>query len=185
MNLRRSSLTLLLASMVALQLAGCATKKPGEEPGAAPDATQHADPFAGADAAAENSPDEATEDAASADHAPDGNGPVDWDAHEKAVKQAEKEEAAAHPQASQVQDRDVRYTQNLIIHYDNGTDENKVKLLDAISDYGAEIVYELDRMSVVVVRIPEGKPIADAIAHFEGLSHVLAVNRDQINDPAE
>lgn len=182
MNLRRPSLLILLAGLLALQLAGCAARKPATEAGKVPDAGVQAESNAGADTTSNGAP----ENAAAGEHAPDGNAPVDWDAHEKAVKQAEKEEAATRPQPSlEAQDRDVRYTQNLIIHYESDADENKLKLLDAVSEYGAEIVYELDRMSVIVVRIPEGKSIADAIAHFEGLRHVLAVNRDQINEPAE
>ena len=37
-------------------------------------------------------------------------------------------------------------------------------------------------MNVVVVRIPDGKPIGDAIAYFEKQKNVLAVNRDQVNE---
>ena len=46
----------------------------------------------------------------------------------------------------------------------------------------ASVTYELDTMNVVVVRIPDSKPIADAIAYFEKQKNVLAVNRDQINE---
>ena len=44
------------------------------------------------------------------------------------------------------------------------------------------MTYELETMNVVVVRIPDGKPIGDAIAYFEKQKNVLAVNRDQVNE---
>ena len=194
----KTPLLAVAAALLMLQLAACGTKGPqtgatslpaGSEstpgqteegavdPEKARAADQAQDAAAGpadgkaADPAAGN-----TADAAATAASPDEGEPVDWDAHEK--------EAAAGklPQGQEIRDQDVRYTQNLIIHYDGSDDEAKQALLEAASSYGANVTYELDTMNVVVVRIPDGKPIGDAIAYFEKQKNVLAVNRDQVNE---
>lgn len=206
----KTPLLAVAAALLMLQLAACGTKGPqtgatslpaGSEstpgqteegavdPEKARAADQAQDAAAGpadgkaADPAAGN-----TADAAATAASPDEGEPVDWDAHEKATAKAEKEataqEAAAGklPQGQEIRDQDVRYTQNLIIHYDGSDDEAKQALLEAAGSYGASVTYELDTMNVVVVRIPDGKPIGDAIAYFEKQKNVLAVNRDQVNE---
>ena len=206
----KTPLLAVAAALLMLQLAACGTKGPqtgatslpaGSEstpgqteegavdPEKARTADQAQDAAAGpadgkaADPAAGN-----TADAAATAASPDEGEPVDWDAHEKATAKAEKEAAAQEaaagklPQGQEIRDQDVRYTQNLIIHYDGSDDEAKQALLEAAGSYGASVTYELDTMNVVVVRIPDGKPIGDAIAYFEKQKNVLAVNRDQVNE---
>lgn len=206
----KTPLLAVAAALLVLQLAACGTKGPqtgatslpaGSEstpgqteegavdPEKARAADQAQDAAAGpadgkaADPAAGN-----TADAAATAASPDEGEPVDWDAHEKATAKAEKEAAAQEaaagklPQGQEIRDQDVRYTQNLIIHYDGSDDEAKQALLEAAGSYGASVTYELDTMNVVVVRIPDGKPIGDAIAYFEKQKNVLAVNRDQVNE---
>ena len=206
----KTPLLAVAAALLVLQLAACGTKgpqtgatslpassesTPGQteegavDPEKARAADQAQDAAAGpadgkaADPAAGN-----TADAAATAASPDEGEPVDWDAHEKAPAKAEKEAAAQEaaagklPQGQEIRDQDVRYTQNLIIHYDGSDDEAKQALLEAASSYGASVTYELDTMNVVVVRIPDGKPIGDAIAYFEKQKNVLAVNRDQVNE---
>ncbi len=206
----KTPLLAVAAALLVLQLAACGTKGPqtgatslpaGSEstpgqteegavdPEKARTADQAQDAAAGpadgkaADPAAGN-----TADAAATAASPDEGEPVDWDAHEKATAKAEKEAAAQEaaagklPQGQEIRDQDVRYTQNLIIHYDGSDDEAKQALLEAAGSYGASVTYELDTMNVVVVRIPDGKPIGDAIAYFEKQKNVLAVNRDQVNE---
>lgn len=206
----KTPLLAVAAALLMLQLAACGTKGPqtgntslpaGSEstpgqteegavdPEKARAADQAQDAAAGpadgkaADPAAGN-----TADAAATAASPDEGEPVDWDAHEKATAKAEKEAAAQEaaagklPQGQEIRDQDVRYTQNLIIHYDGSDDEAKQALLEAAGSYGASVTYELDTMNVVVVRIPDGKPIGDAIAYFEKQKNVLAVNRDQVNE---
>ena len=206
----KTPLLAVAAALLMLQLAACGTKGPqtgatslpaGSEstpgqteegavdPEKARAADQAQDAAAGpadgkaADPAAGN-----TADAAATAASPDEGEPVDWDAHEKATAKAEKEAAAQEaaagklPQGQEIRDQDVRYTQNLIIHYDGSDDEAKQALLEAAGSYGASVTYEPDTMNVVVVRIPDSKPIADAIAYFEKQKNVLAVNRDQVNE---
>ena len=206
----KTPLLAVAAALLVLQLAACGTKGPQtgntslpagsestpgktEEGAVDPEKARAADqaqdaaasPADGkaADPAAGN-----TADAAATAASPDEGEPVDWDAHEKATAKAEKEAAAQEaaavklPQGQEIRDQDVRYTQNLIIHYDGSDDEAKQALLEAASSYGASVTYELDTMNVVVVRIPDGKPIGDAIAYFEKQKNVLAVNRDQVNE---
>lgn len=201
----KTPLLAVAAALLMLQLAACGTKGPQtgntslpagsestpgktEEGAVDPEKARAADqaqdaaasPADGkaADPAAGN-----TADAAATAASPDEGEPVDWDAHEKATAKAEKEAAAGKlPQGQEIRDQDVRYTQNLIIHYDGSDDEAKQALLEAASSYGASVTYELDTMNVVVVRIPDGKPIGDAIAYFEKQKNVLAVNRDQVNE---
>ena len=206
----KTPLLAVAAALLVLQLAACGTKGPqtgatslpaGSEstpgqteegavdPEKARTADQAQDAAAGpadgkaADPAAGN-----TADAAATAASPDEGEPVDWDAHEKATAKAEKEAAAQEaaagklPQGQEIRDQDVRYTQNLIIHYDGSDDEAKQALLEAAGSYGASVTYELDTMNVVVVRIPDGKPIGDAIAYCEKQKNVLAVNRDQVNE---
>ena len=206
----KTPLLAVAAALLALQLAACGTKGPQagdgtptagsdstpgqtEEGAMDPAQAKAADQVQGtaagqadgkaADPAAENTAGTAATAASSGEEEP-----VDWDAHERATAKAEKEAAAQEaaagklPQGQEIRDQDVRYTQNLIIHYDGSDDEAKQALLEAASSYGASVTYELDTMNVVVVRIPDGKPIGDAIAYFEKQKNVLAVNRDQVNE---
>lgn len=66
----------------------------------------------------------------------------------------------------------------LIIFYDDSI--GKAPLLKAVKEYKATIIYQYGTMNGIAIRIPEGKSIDDAIAYFQKVKGVLAVNRDRI-----
>ena len=73
---------------------------------------------------------------------------------------------------------------NLIIMYD--AELGKDALLQAVKDYGAELLYDYRIISGIAIKIPEGKHILEAIAYFSKVKGVIAVERDHIyhlNDP--
>lgn len=152
----KTPLLAVAAALLMLQLAACGTKGPQTGNTSLP-------------AGSESTPGKTEEGAVDPEKA-------------RAADQAQEAAAGKLPQGQEIRDQDVRYTQNLIIHYDGSDDEAKQALLEAASSYGASVTYELDTMNVVVVRIPDGKPIGDAIAYFEKQKNVLAVNRDQVNE---
>ena len=67
---------------------------------------------------------------------------------------------------------------NLIIMYD--AEIGKETLLQAVKDYGAELLYDYRIISGIAIRIPEGKHILEAIAYFSKVKGVTAVERDHI-----
>lgn len=67
---------------------------------------------------------------------------------------------------------------NLIIMYDAGI--GKETLLQAVKDYGAELLYDYRIISGIAIKIPEGKHILEAIAYFSKVKGVTAVERDHI-----
>jgi len=67
---------------------------------------------------------------------------------------------------------------NLIIMYD--AEVGKDALLQAVKDYGAELLYDYRIISGIAIRIPEGKHILEAIAYFSKVRGVTAVERDHI-----
>lgn len=79
-------------------------------------------------------------------------------------------------------DRNVELSaesRNLVIYYDGANQNSKQRVVDTATQKQVEVVYLLDRLHSVVVRVPAGKPITEAIALFNGLPGVLMVNRDQ------
>ena len=67
---------------------------------------------------------------------------------------------------------------NLIIMYDAVI--GKETLLQAVKDYGAELLYDYRIISGIAIKIPEGKHILEAIAYFSKVKGVTAVERDHI-----
>ena len=67
---------------------------------------------------------------------------------------------------------------NLIIMYD--AEIGKDALLQAVKDYGAELLYDYRIISGIAIRIPEGKHILEAIAYFSKVKGVTTVERDHI-----
>ena len=67
---------------------------------------------------------------------------------------------------------------NLIIMYD--AEIGKETLLQAVKDYGAELLYDYRIISGIAIKIPEGKHILEAIAYFSKVKGVIAVERDHI-----
>lgn len=67
---------------------------------------------------------------------------------------------------------------NLIIMYD--AEVGKDALLQAVKDYGAELLYDYRIISGIAIKIPEGKHILEAIAYFSKVRGVTAVERDHI-----
>ena len=76
-----------------------------------------------------------------------------------------------------VEDESVSPT-NLIIMYD--AEIGKETLLQAVKDYGAELLYDYRIISGIAIKIPEGKHILEAIAYFSKVKGVTTVERDHI-----
>ena len=66
----------------------------------------------------------------------------------------------------------------LIIMYD--TEIGKEPLQRAITQYGAEIIYDYSIIPGMAIRIPEGKDIKYAIVFFKEVKGVTSVERDHI-----
>ena len=75
---------------------------------------------------------------------------------------------------------DVEYVSptNLIILYDPET--GKGFLMKAVEEYGAKLLYDYNLMPGIAVRIPDGADILEAIAFFDKVKGVTAVERDHI-----
>lgn len=67
---------------------------------------------------------------------------------------------------------------NLIIMYD--VEVGKEALLQAVKDYGAELLYDYSLIPGIAIKIPEGRHILEAIAYFSKVKGVTAVERDHI-----
>lgn len=50
----------------------------------------------------------------------------------------------------------------------------------AVKQYGAEVVYRYQMINGIAIRVPAGKNVDAAIAHFERVRGVLQVQRDQV-----
>lgn len=75
---------------------------------------------------------------------------------------------------------DVEYVSktNLIIMYDK--EIGKEHLLQAVKEYGAELLYGYSIIPGIAIKIPEGTDIQKAIAFFADVKGVTAVERDHI-----
>ena len=67
---------------------------------------------------------------------------------------------------------------NLIIMYD--AEVGKEALMQAVKDYGAELLYDYSIIPGIAIKIPEGKHILEAIDYFNQVQGVTAVERDHI-----
>ena len=74
--------------------------------------------------------------------------------------------------------RQPDYLLHLIIFYDGQT--GPARLMQAVKDYGATLIYEYRTLRGIVIRPPQNVPLQDAAAHFEQVKGVLTVNQDQI-----
>lgn len=66
----------------------------------------------------------------------------------------------------------------LIIFYDGAG--GKKSLMSAIKKYGATVLYDYGSMNCVAIKLPQGKKVDDAKAHFEKVKGVVQVNYDKI-----
>jgi len=66
----------------------------------------------------------------------------------------------------------------LIIFYCG--DGGKKSLMKAVKKYGATVLYEYNSMKGIAIKLPQGKKVEDAKAHFEKVKGVLQVNYDKI-----
>lgn len=67
---------------------------------------------------------------------------------------------------------------NLIIMYDPQI--GKEALLNAVKEYGAQLLYDYSIIPGIAIKIPEGTDIIEAIVFFEKVNGVTAVERDHI-----
>lgn len=68
-------------------------------------------------------------------------------------------------------------TNVLIIFFEQGKGDAVVA---AVKQYGAEVVYRYQMINGIAIRVPAGKNVDAAIAHFERVRGVLQVQRDQV-----
>lgn len=68
-------------------------------------------------------------------------------------------------------------TNVLIIFFEQGKGDAVVA---AVKQYGAEVVYRYQMMNGMAIRVPAGKNVDAAMAHFERVRGVLQVQRDQV-----
>lgn len=67
---------------------------------------------------------------------------------------------------------------NLIIFYDAKI--GKGRLLEAVNQYGAKLLYDYTHLNGIAVSVPENKSMDDAIKYFKKVSGVLSVEKDQL-----
>ncbi|MEQ4617644.1 MAG: hypothetical protein ABN482_06310 [Corticimicrobacter sp.] len=68
----------------------------------------------------------------------------------------------------------------LIIMYDGTRQDSAQQVLAAAEQYGAEVLYQLNVVKAIALRMPEGQDVDQAMAHFRQLPGVLSVERDQV-----
>ncbi|MFC2389515.1 MAG: hypothetical protein ACFNNL_07425 [Kingella oralis] len=68
-------------------------------------------------------------------------------------------------------------TNVLIIFVEQGKGDAGVA---AVIQYGAEVVYRYQMINGIAIRVPAGKNVDAAMAHFERVRGVLQVQRDQV-----
>ena len=57
---------------------------------------------------------------------------------------------------------------------------SKEALMQAVKDYGAELLYDYSIIPGIAIKIPEGKHILEAIDYFNQVKGLTAVERDHI-----
>lgn len=73
----------------------------------------------------------------------------------------------------------AEYSPNTLIISYSGK-RAKVRLQKAVKHYRATIIYEYKNFSSIAIKLPEGKPLEDAINYFQKIKGVVAVNKDYI-----
>ena len=66
----------------------------------------------------------------------------------------------------------------LIIFYDGKN--GKKSLMKAIKKYGATVIYDYKSITSIAIKLPEGKNVDEAKAHFQKVKGVKQVNYDRI-----
>ena len=66
----------------------------------------------------------------------------------------------------------------LIIFYDGKS--GKKSLMKAVKQYGATVIYDYKSITSIAIKLPEGKNVDEAKAHFEKVKGVKQVDYDKI-----
>lgn len=80
----------------------------------------------------------------------------------------------------------TKFTRNLIIYYNR--DIGKDFLLEAVKNYGAQLIHDYNALGGISIKIPEDKSIQEAIIYFKKVKGVTSVHRDEIiklDDPVK
>lgn len=72
---------------------------------------------------------------------------------------------------------DSSTTGNLIIFYDSAT--GKEELLEAVKEYGSEVLYEYKNFNGIAVTVPPRYTMAKAIRFYKKVRGVLSVSEDR------
>ena len=68
-------------------------------------------------------------------------------------------------------------TNTLIIFYDPETGSER--LMNAVREYGAKIVYEYRNFNGIAIKLPNGTDMEKAVSHFRMVKGVLSVEADR------
>lgn len=68
----------------------------------------------------------------------------------------------------------------LLIWYDASSRANKKRLLKAVRDYKAQLLYDYKNFNGIAIKIPGSSSLEDAIGFFKKVRGVLQVSRDGI-----
>jgi hypothetical protein len=91
---------------------------------------------------------------------------------------AQKKVLTANVESVSVKEFDDYAPDRLIIMYDEKV--GKEPLTKAISEYGAEIIYDYSIIPGMAIKIPEGKTLEEAMAFFKKVDGVVSVEKDHI-----
>lgn len=72
---------------------------------------------------------------------------------------------------------DAGATGNLIIFYDSAI--GKEKLLEAVKEYGSEVLYEYKNFNSIAVTVPPGYTVSKTIRFYKKVRGVLSVSEDR------
>lgn len=72
---------------------------------------------------------------------------------------------------------DAGATGNLIIFYDSAI--GKEKLLEAVKEYGSEVLYEYKNFNSLAVTVPPGHTVSKTIRFYKKVRGVLSVSEDR------
>lgn len=79
--------------------------------------------------------------------------------------------------SSSRQAMDAGATGNLIIFYDSAI--GKEKLLEAVKEYGSEVLYEYKNFNSIAVTVPPGHTVSKTIRFYKKVRGVLSVSEDR------
>lgn len=72
------------------------------------------------------------------------------------------------------------HTDNTLIIFHNGKRSGKKSLMKAVKKYGATVIYDYKALNSISIKLPEGKNVDEAKAHFEKVKGVVQVDYDKI-----